>query len=142
MPKGIISKIKKEKQIFDENLLYCENIHIIDCYNHFKDRYRERYVKPNRLNDLQLLAYLSYWDVWIKNLVGEFLYFDKDGRMVRLIGSYMKDEILYKIVYTKNIKLNIFVPLTIMGFSDQKKKLRLYKRILSLKRKNENHANS
>jgi hypothetical protein len=62
--------------------------------------------------------------------------------MIRLIGSYIKDEILFKIVYAKNIKVNIFIPLTIVDVKDKKKKLILYKRLLSLKRKNENTTNS
>jgi hypothetical protein len=144
MPKGQTSKkISKEKQYFDDELLYSEDADILECYTHFKDRYRERYINltnPTSAND-GLLSYLEYWNSWIVNLRGDFLYYDK-GRMIRLIGSYIKDEILFKIVYAKNIKLNIFIPLTIVDVKDKKKKLILYKRLLSLKRKNENTTNS
>lgn len=140
MPKGQISRSSKEKQDIDAELLYCENFHIIECYNHFKDRYSERYVKKDCNSKLSKLTYESYWNDWVKNLRGDFLYYD-NGRMVRLIGNYIKDSILYRVIYTKNDNLNIFVPLTIVDVSNQKKKLILYKKLLSVK-KNKNDYNS
>lgn len=145
MPKGITTRIPNFPQHIDAESLYCDDSQIIDCYNHFKERYYERYVNfsAQTLPNDSKLTYKHYWHGWILNLKGLFLYYDTDGRMIRLIGDYIKDEILYKIVYTKHKKLNIFIPLTIVKVTEQKKKLRLYKRALLMKRKsNENKSNS
>jgi hypothetical protein len=52
----------------------------------------------------------------------------------RIIGNYLKDECLFKVVYVK-IHLGIYVPLTIIKIEDQKKKIQLYRKILKIKKK-------
>ena len=137
MPKCIKSKIPNFPQYIDAESLYCTDSKIVDCYNHFKERYHERFVSFSiqPLKNDSTLTYKEYWDIWVVNLRGLFLYYDTDSRMIRLIGNYINDEILYKLVYTKHDKLNIFIPLTIVKVTEHKKKLRLYKRSLLMKRK-------
>ena len=118
----------KEDQIFDDKLMFSENPHIRKCYDHFKLRWRERYGKT----ESSALCYESYWLIWIKELRGRLAYITGDT-MVRVIGNYMKDPVLYKVVYVRMNLLNIYVPLTIIEISDHKKKHRLYRHILNNK---------
>jgi len=82
-----------EDQIFNEDLLFTDDIEILRCFEHFKIRYNERYK-----NDY-IMTWRDYWSTWIPR------------------------------------KLGIYVPLTIIDVTDQKKKVWLYKE--TIKRKNE-----
>lgn len=126
------SKIYKEPQIFNEEILELEKEQLMLCFEHFKKRYDQRYEKPSEEN----FTYKSYCK-WITSLKG-YLVSNDGKRMVRFIGNYIKEneKIMYKVVYTKNFELNIFVPLTIMAIDDHKVKLRLYKEVLKMKKKN------
>jgi len=118
-------KYYKEEQIFDPQLMYSDNGLIWECYQHFQSRFKERYVE----NETTRLPYKDYWDIWVKYLRGRLAYYDGE-KMIRLVGNYVKDPVLYKVVYAKIKLLNIYVPLTIVEISDQKKKLELYKCVI------------
>jgi hypothetical protein len=130
-----MSKIKhyKEEQIFDSELMYSDNKLIWECYNHFQSRFKERYVENKGTSRL---PYLDYWDNWVKYLRGKLAYMD-DDKMIRVIGNYIKDPSIYKIIYVKIKLFNIYVPLTIMEISDQKQKILLYKCVVESNKKTE-----
>jgi hypothetical protein len=118
----------KEIQIFDESIMLTDNKEIRDCYEHFKLRYIERYSKSKDTG----LCYESYWSIWIHFLRGNLAYIYED-QMIRVLGNYIKDPSLYKVVYKKVKKLNIYVPLTIYEITDHKKRFHLYKKVLKHK---------
>jgi len=115
-------KAYKEEQIFDPEFMYSDNGLIWECYQHFQSRFKERYVG----NQTTRLPYTDYWDIWVKYLRGKLAYQVGD-KMVRVVGNYVKDPVLYKVIYVKIKLLNIFVPLTIIEVTDQKHKIMLYK---------------
>jgi hypothetical protein len=115
----------KEEQEFDQKLMYIEDSEVLRCFNHFKERYDERTGRD--------MTYINYWDVWIQYLRGYSINI-QDKHMYRIIGNYLKDECLFKVVYVK-IHLGIYVPLTIIKIEDQKKKIQLYRKILKIKKK-------
>jgi tRNA(His) 5'-end guanylyltransferase len=117
----------KDKQNFDCSLIYIEHIEILRCYDHFSNRYLERFGVN--------LAYKNYWEAWIQYLRGVHLYTHHD-RMFRVTGNYAKGTKMYKIIYTKINDLNIFVPLTIYEVIDHKKRYDIYIKILDNKKLN------
>lgn len=133
MSKGINKYV--ENQIFDKKYLYNDDDAIIsDCFDHFKLRYKERFKNED-------LEWKEYWDLWIVTLRGHFLHYQKNrkddsGRnMIRIIGNYIKDDKLYRVVYRKIKKLNIYIPLTIMYIEreDKVEWKRLVKKIIHSK---------
>jgi hypothetical protein len=114
----------KEIQNFDPKLINSNDIEVMRCYNHFKDRYKERLG-----NDL---SYNSYWEVWICYLKG-YCVGIHNNRMDRAFGNYLKDECLFKVIYVK-VHLGIYVPLTIIKIDDRKKKVCLYRKIIEMKK--------
>lgn len=123
-----MEKIYKEIQNFDKDLMYFENDEILRCFDHFRKRFKERYRDHNIT-----LSYKEYWDIWIVYLRGHPI---SSNKMIRSIGNYMKDPIMYKVIYTK-IKVRnstIFVPLTIYGIEDHKRKFRMFKMVLKNKK--------
>lgn len=117
------SKTYRELQEFDNDLLYFENGKLMRHFKHFKERYQERYSEYP-------LNYHDYWHNWIRSFVGKFVCLSTDGNlMTRVLGSYIKDPIVYKIVYIKVEEIGIFVPLTIMDISEHKKKARLFRKL-------------
>jgi hypothetical protein len=119
-----LKKQRKEIQKIDEKQLL-ESENVLQCYNHFKERYTERWREDNNL------SFLDYIRSWIGYLRGELAYI-KGKRMYRVIGHYIKDPIIYKVVYTRTN--GIYIPLTIYAISDHKRKFRLYKNILKSKK--------
>ena len=78
-----------EDQIFNEDLLFTDDIEILRCFEHFKIRYNERYK-----NDY-IMTWRDYWSTWIVKLRGHLVSIDKKkGKMIRLVGNYIKDKIL------------------------------------------------
>lgn len=113
----------KDIQKFDQKLMYIKDCDILRCYNHFKYRYDERVGKE--------MTYIDYWNAWVCFLRGFCI--DIQGKyMYRIIGNYIKDNYLFKIVYVK-VHLGIYVPLTIIKIEDQKQKIKLYREILKIK---------
>ncbi|MCK9417147.1 hypothetical protein M0Q97_10875 [Candidatus Dojkabacteria bacterium] len=115
----------KETQEFDQKLMYLEDSEVLRCFNHFKDRYKERTGKE--------MTYINYWENYIYYLRGYCINI-YDKYMYRIIGNYQKDEYLFNVVYVK-IHLDIYVPLTIIKIEDSKQKIRLYRKILEIKKK-------
>jgi hypothetical protein len=137
------AKPRHDKQIIPDDLMHFENVEILKCFEHFNLRFKERW-----LNDINLkgLTINGYWLDWVLYLRGEFSHFSEKGKMIRFIGHYIKDPVMYKIVYTKiNIEHNdrndeknveIYIPLTLYKIEDQSGKLHAYKRILLNKKRN------
>ncbi len=119
-----------------EELKYINHDEIINCYEHFKLRIIERnYDTGGNLN------YKRYWDEWILNMKGVFVYELKSKkqrryRMIRLKGNYHKDEILTVFVYQKTLKHGIYIPLTLYYIEDHKSKFSLYMQTLNNKKFN------
>ena len=118
--------MRTEAQHIPENIDR-NNREIVSCFNHFSERYKQRFKDRE-------LTIGSYWNEWVVLMRGFFIK-EEDGIMERMIGSYVKEEKIYKIVYKKINKYNIYVPLTIFEIVDHKKKYRMYRR--KLKYKNE-----
>ena len=129
----MLARKQKEKQEFDENIMYIENIEVKMCYEHFKLRYSERIHESGKR-----IPYNHYWDYWITYMRGEFLFREKrkkeSERIIRIIGNCIDDAYLLRIVYSKIEILNLYVPLTIYKVTDRKKISKIYKRLLGNKR--------
>ena len=121
-------KQQKEIQEINKSLVFHKNETILSCYEHFSARHKMRLGGK--------LSFEKYWENWILSLRGELVK-DDGKRMVRAIGHYIKDPIMYKIVYIKIKKLNIYIPLTIYEIADHKRKYRMYRNILRNKKHNE-----
>lgn len=100
---------------------------IASCFEHFKKRYNER-INPNTLINFGI-----YWENWVRYLRGKYIT-EKDGKMLRMIGSYSKGERIFKVIYKKINVYNIYVPITIYEVFDHKKKFRMNMRVLKNKR--------
>jgi len=127
----------KKLQEFDRNLLYTEHPEIQRCFEHFKLRYEERWGNKQGNENF---TYKNYWANWVEVLRGNFVYFrdgkyTKNKKMCRAIGDYIKDPVIYMIVYVKIEDLDIFVPLTIYDIKEHKQKYIIYRWILQNKRK-------
>ena len=72
-----------EKQIISDKVDR-DNDEILSCYNHFSLRYKERISEGQ-------FTYGDYWNNWVIFLRGDYLA-ENDGRMYRMIGSYVKEE--------------------------------------------------
>ena len=101
----------KEIQKIDKKLMYLDDIEVLQCYEHFKNRYEERLNKK--------ISYKNYWESWICYLRGYCVgihnnshkrYGKHNNRMDRAFGNYLKDECLFKVIYVK-VHLGIYVPL-------------------------------
>jgi len=127
MSKKTKAKQYTEEQIVDKKLFESETLKSI--YEHFTLRHNERYVKDNAT----ILSYGEYYNIWVCKLRGN-LVSKNELEMVRYIGSYMKDETIYKIIYNK--VFGVFVPITIYEVTDNKKKWRMYQAYLRNKKLN------
>ena len=114
-----------EFQHIDNEYFRSEDEVIMKCYEHFSQRYKERYKPKN-------LSFGYYWYRWICILKGSIVSKD-DLNMIRYLGNYNKDQFLYKIVYCKISKFDIWIPLTIYKIEDSKKKNDLYRGYLKMK---------
>lgn len=104
---------------------------IMKHYEHFIKRLEQR-------TNIQIPKPDEYWNQWVKYLRGDFIEINKnkDNNMVRFMGHYIKDDIIYMIVYTKLKLSKVYVPLTIFEIPDQKQKTKLYR--LTKKNKHRN----
>lgn len=124
--------VKCEKQTTVSKTELFSSNEVIRCFDHFKKRYKERFSNP------QNMTFNLYYD-WVKILKGNFVYFDSYDRMVRLIGNYHKiDDEMYKIIYVKSKRFNIYVPLTIYKLN-HKSAFRLYLKILKNEKNEKNY---
>ena len=117
----------EEQNDIDKKLFESETLKSI--YEHFSLRHNERYVKDKAT----ILSYGDYYNIWVCKLRG-YLVSKNELEMVRYIGSYMKDETIYKIIYNK--VFGVFVPITIYEVTDNKKKWRMYQAYLRNKKSN------
>lgn len=122
-----IKHYPKEIQNFDPKLINFNDIEVLRCYEHFKNRYNERLNKNIPYND--------YWETWVYYLRG-FCVGIHNNRMHRVLGNYVKGECLFKVIYVK-VHLGIYVPLTIIKIDDRKKKVRLYRKIIEMKKRSD-----
>ena len=99
----------------------------INTYKHFTNRCKERY-----LPELGEISLATYWLEWILVNRGNLLS-NVDKKMIRILGNYHKDEILYKIIYIYNKALDMHIPLTIFGIDDHKRKFRIQQTLLRKK---------
>ncbi len=108
--------------LLDPSINFDSDINIRRCYEHFIMRVRER-------TDIHIPNEETYWEIFVKRLRGKLIR-GKIGkeRMPRLMGNYHKDEVIYKIIYTKIRVINIYVPLTIYEVTDICDKIRLHGR--------------
>jgi len=102
------------------------NQEIISCYEHFSLRYKER-LKDD-------ISYNDYFSNWIPLLRGYYLG-EKKGMMFRMVGSYVKEEKIYKVIYKKITCYGIYVPITIYEISDHKNQFRMQMKNLKEKHK-------
>lgn len=122
----MLARKQREKQYFDENIMYVENDQIKNCYEHFKLRYAER--------KNAFISYQEYWNQWIVYLKGVFLKYDKKGRMIRVIGNYLNEDDFVWVVYSKIKYLNIYSPITLYIVTDKSKKSKIYKQLIKNKK--------
>jgi len=113
--------MKVYSQHIDKNINR-ENESIKACYEHFSQRYLERFGTS--------ISFSVYWVEWISHIRGYYVSSDK-SKMTRMIGSYTKQEKIFKIVYKKIS--DIYVPLTIYEIPDHKRQFRMYMKTLKHK---------
>lgn len=119
----------KEIQVINPIYLYQENPDILKCYEHFKGRWHKRFSRENA-DDLH---YKNWWDTWIVFLRGDYLFYHND-RMFRSLGHYLKDKIMYKVIYTKITEFDLWAPVTLYEVEDQKTRCLQYKTLSKNKR--------
>ncbi len=121
---GILKK-KHSKDIQKLDLEIFENPNTIKCYNHFKEKLFERFSQ-----DLSYDSYLLTWTAYLRGSLIEI----KGNIMYRVIGDYIKDKVVYKVIYTRDKYSKLFIPLTIYPVVEHKKKYNIYKKVLKNKK--------
>lgn len=126
-------RLKAERQILEEKNKIDKRI--FSCYIHFRDRLHQRYQEESD----RILSFDEYLSSWVGIIRGEFLFFDTidPNRMVRLLGDYIQDKIIYRVIYIKipyEGGCGIYVPLTIYPLKEQNDRLKDYKTLLVNKR--------
>lgn len=126
--------MKKSKQLIPRDIheIITNDVEIIGIYEHFSNRCIDRFLPENAQLPLH-----TYWLEWILVTKGTFLKWEND-RMIRIIGNYHKDKILYKIIYIYNNALKTYIPLTIFSISEHKKKFRIQQKLLKNKKYGKN----
>ena len=122
------SRITKKEQLVPEEIFTLEDPNIMRCYDHFADRYSNRY-KNN------ILTYHSYISVWVKYIRGNEVHRD-DMNIWTTIGHYIKDKHVFEVIYKKINRYNIYVPVTIYEITKHSIKCQKYRRFIKNKQEN------